>query len=88
MSAVTKDDPRMARLLGEYPRLDRWPQWRMSETLTSYLAIGSGVWRRLLVVADKETLELRHLASGHRLSKRWSPLSPTDYQGVSNPENL
>ena len=32
MRSVRKEDPRMARLLDEYPALDRWRRWKIYET--------------------------------------------------------
>jgi hypothetical protein len=77
--AVKKADPRMARLLHEHPALDRWRRWRMSETSRVYVVVATGWLRRLLVVVDKETLELRHMATGGRLSHRWAEVEPAQY---------
>ena len=77
---VSKDDPRMARILGEHPQLDRWPRWRLSETSQVYIACASSFFRRLLFVVDKESLDLLRIAAGHRLSKRWVDAPPADHQ--------
>ncbi len=77
--AVKKADPRMARLLHEHPALDRWRRWRMSETARVYVVVATGWLKRLLVVVDKETLELRHMATGSRLSHGWAGVEPAQY---------
>ena len=82
LKAVTKADPRMARLLHEHPALDRWRRWRMSETSRVYVLVAIGWLKRLLVVVDKETLEFRHLATGSRFSPRWAEVEPGQYAYV------
>ena len=82
MKAVKKADPRMARLLHEHPRLDRWRRWRMSETARVYVLVATGWLRRLLVVVDKETLDIRHMAIGGRLSHRWAEVEPAQFAYV------
>lgn len=80
LGKVTKDEPRMARLLGEYPRLDEWPRWKMSETATVYIAVGSTLVKQLLIVLDKDTLEPTYLATGSRLFPGWTPVPATEYE--------
>ena len=82
LKAVKKADPRMARLLHEHPALDRWRRWRMSETSRVYVLVATGWLKRLLVVVDKETLELRHMATGSRLSPRWAEVEPAQFAYV------
>ena len=82
MKAVKKADPRMARLLHEHPRLDRWWRWRMSETVRVYVLVATGWLRRLLVVVDKETLDIRHMAIGGRFSHRWAEVEPAQFAYV------
>lgn len=79
---VDKDDPRMARILGEHPGLDRWRRWRLSETASAYIAIAMTLLSVQLVALDKETLEPMHLATRSRLSSRWSPLAPSQYDEI------
>jgi hypothetical protein len=79
MANVSKDDPRIARLLGEYPRLDRWRRWKLSETATVYVASAAGILRSLLLVVDKKSLQPLHLATGSRLVRRWMPIVPAHY---------
>jgi hypothetical protein len=79
---IKKADPRMARLLDEHPRLDRWRGWRLSETATVYILAASGWLRRLLLVVDKESLEIKVLATGNRLARGWQIIRPTQYRFV------
>ena len=72
LESVLRDDPRIARVLGEYEGLDHWSRWRMAETATSYILTASALIRRMLVVLDKESLEVTRLAEGTRFSKNWS----------------
>jgi hypothetical protein len=82
LKSVKKADPRMARLLHEHPALDRWRRWRIGETSRAYVLVATGWLRRLLVVMDKETLELRHIATGSRFSHRWVAVEPAQFAYV------
>lgn len=76
LRAVDKADPRMARLLAEHPELDRWRWWRAAETREVHIFQGSGLLRQILVVADKNTLEIKLLATGNRLMPHWDFTAP------------
>lgn len=78
LKPVSKDDPRMARLLDEYPRLDRWPRWLLSETPGTYVLLGRTWLRQVLLVVDKHTLEVRHLATSGRLLVNWQEMPPLE----------
>ncbi|RIK73751.1 MAG: hypothetical protein DCC67_17510 [Planctomycetota bacterium] len=71
LSSCSKDDPRLVWIFTEHPGLDRWKNWELAETATSYIAQAAGLWKRLLIVVDKETLAIRRLATADRLSKTW-----------------
>jgi len=71
MRVIRADDPRMARVLGEFPKLDRWSRWRIAETDTSYILAATSVLRRLLLVLEKDPLDATHLATGSRFGRRW-----------------
>jgi len=71
---VKKDDPRLVWILGEHAALDRWRRWQLAETMDVYIAKGLGVIKRILVVVDKETLVVRHLATSSRYSSLWKPV--------------
>lgn len=77
---VSKADPRMARLLDEHPLLDQWGGWKISETRTVYILTAAGWFKRLLIVVDKESLELLHLATGSRMLAGWSEVTPEQYE--------
>ena len=80
LEPVAKADPRMARLLGEHPRLDRWKGWRIAVTATVYILTAAGWLKRLLVVVDKESLELKLLATGSRFQPGWREVEPSQYE--------
>lgn len=80
LQPVSKADPRMARVLDEHRPLDRWRSWRISETETVYVLLASGWLRRLLVVVDKHSLDLKLLATGSRLVGGWREVEPAQYQ--------
>jgi hypothetical protein len=68
----------MARVLDAHPKLDRWRSWRVAETSNVQIFVGRSALRRLLVVLDKHTLDVLHVASGSRLLSRWT--DATDVQ--------
>ncbi len=76
---VRKDDPRIARVLGQYSKLDRWRGWRIGETASVYVLTATAVLRRLLLVLDQDTLEPRRIAFGSRLHRRWNVLPPAQW---------
>lgn len=71
MRSVRKEDPRMARLLDEYPALDRWRRWKIYETSRVYILTAYGLIDRLLVVIDKESLETFRVANSSRFASAW-----------------
>lgn len=80
LRAVPGDDPRIARVLGEYPKLERWSRWRLAETRRVYiLAATAFVWQ-LLVVLDKDSLDVLYLATGARLARNWSEIPAAQWK--------
>lgn len=79
LQPVKPDDPRLARILGEYPKLDRWKRWRLAETTGVYVLTASSLLRRLLLVLDKESLEAAHVAEGFRLGRDWPEIPPSQW---------
>ncbi len=78
---VRKADPRLARLLDEHPVLDRWRHWRIAETAEVYILSARRWLTRLLLVMDKESLQLRSMAVGTGpFSLR--PVPPEQYEYV------
>jgi hypothetical protein len=71
LNPIGRDDPTMARVLGEKPKLERWSRWRMGETSRVYVLMATSLLRRLLIVIDKESFEVIRLAEGSRLSRNW-----------------
>ncbi|MBN1853366.1 MAG: hypothetical protein JW829_11605 [Pirellulales bacterium] len=75
---VPIDDPRIVWLLGEYPGLDRFRKWQLSETESVYIAQAATWWKRLLVVIDKETSQVHRLAHRSGFGSRWTDLEPAE----------
>ncbi len=75
MSKVTKSEARLARVLGEYPSLDRWRNWKLAETEQVYILVASGLLRQLQLVVDKSSLEVRRVAIANRFATTWTELS-------------
>ncbi|MCA9203351.1 MAG: hypothetical protein KDA59_09920 [Planctomycetales bacterium] len=79
LTPIRKEQARLARVLGEYPKLDRWRSWKLAETATVYILEADSLWRRLLLIVNKETLDIQHVATASRFGKTWLPLDPAEY---------
>lgn len=73
-------DPRLSRILGEHPGLGPWRRWRIAETNEVYLLGAAALFRKLLLVLDKETLAPRHVAVRSRFSRVWTTPSDLEQQ--------
>lgn len=82
LQPVTKDDPRMARVLDEHAALDRWRHWKIAETGAVYILLAQGWMRQLLVVVDKSSLELRRVATGSRFGQHWHVAPPAEHENL------
>ena len=71
LAKVSKDDPRLAWILGEHAGLDRWSSWQLSETASVYILQAGGLLKRLLAVVDKDTLTVHRLATAPRFASAW-----------------
>ena len=78
---VRKADPRLARVFDEYPLLDRWAHWRLAETAEVYILSARRWLTRLLLVVDKESLQLRGMSTGTG-PFTLRPIPPTQYEYV------
>ena len=75
LKSIAKEDALVARIIGEFPRLDEYGGWRIGESRDSYvLTAGRFLWR-LLIVIDKKTFELSHVATGFRWIRGWTEAS-------------
>lgn len=81
LESVSHDDARMAQVLGDHPQLDRWSNWKLAETASVYVITARSFFRRRLVVVDRETLALRHVAEASLLSRRWTGIPPDQWEG-------
>lgn len=79
---VSPLDQRLARMIERHPQLDRLRKWKLSETADRYLLMNAGWLRQTLVVIDKESLEMRRVATAYRLQSRWEPVDPQDYARI------
>ncbi|HBO46408.1 MAG TPA: hypothetical protein DD670_21260, partial [Planctomycetaceae bacterium] len=77
MEPVNKADPRLARLLDTHPSLERWRHWRIAESATAYHLTARGWLRKLLLLVDKDSLELKLLATGRRFRVGWDEVEPS-----------
>ncbi len=77
-----RGDTLLARVWGEYPALERWSRWRFAEIETAYILTARWLFRRLVVVLDKQTLEPIHLAERTWPSRRWSPIPQKHWQQI------
>lgn len=75
---LDNNDSRLAQLVERYPSLRDWRKWQLSESTTVYVLTAAGLIRRLLAVVDKETLGLKLLATGSRLTSTWQPVDPAE----------
>jgi len=79
---ISKADPRLARVLDEHPLLDRWRRWRLAESATAYHLTAHGWVRRLLLIVDKDSLDLKLVATGHHFRSGWDVVEPAQYEFV------
>lgn len=66
---IGKEETPLAALLEKHRNLERWPKWSASETAEVHVLIAAGWWKRLLLVVDKNSMEVRHAAAGQRFSE-------------------
>lgn len=76
---TAKNDPRLVWILSEHKGLESWGRWKIAETENVYIAVGSKLLKRLLVVVDKESLSVRKLATGGRLGSQWTPVAQAEF---------
>lgn len=66
---ISKAQTPLPTLLEKYATLNHWPKWTASETAEVHILIAAGWWKRLLLVVDKSSFEVRHAAVGQRFSE-------------------
>ena len=79
LAKIRKDDSRLVWIVSEHKGLEAWSRWKMTETVEVYIAQADSLLKRLLVVVDKESLEVRHLATASRLSSSWQSISREEW---------
>lgn len=80
MTPVRKNDARLARILGEHPDLDRWRKWKFWESGTHYWIRGSGWTSYLMLVLERETLEVVSMAKAGRFLGAWKEVPPDRHE--------
>ena len=70
---VRPQSPERAALLSAAPILKRWRQWRVSETSQVRILTASTLWRRLVIVFDRQTGEPLYAATRRWWGGGWSP---------------
>ena len=78
LKKVTNTNADLGRVLSAYPKLQRLGGWKMSESRSAWILVGTSPWKRLLVVVHKQTSEILHMAVGHRLSRAWTPVGEAE----------
>lgn len=79
--SVRASDARIAVLVDEYPGLERWGKWRLAETDETYIATARRYFRRILLVVDKVTLQVNHIAQGG-LRPGWTTVGDPEDQAA------
>ena len=80
LGSVRKNDPRLARLLGEYPALDRWRAWKLYESDSKYWISAARWMSRLMIVLDRDTLQIESMAKAPRFRRGWKTIPPDRYE--------
>lgn len=84
LAPVPPADQRIQALLKKYPSCKRWSHWRFSETSECYILTCSRWWRAVLLVVDRHTFDLKHLATGNRLLGGWRPVPAEEHEKLLN----
>ena len=67
--SIAKDEAPLAAILEKYPNLNRWQKWVASTTSDAHIFLATGWWKRLLLVVDRSSLEVRYTAVAQRFSE-------------------
>lgn len=71
---AASDKPPVAELIARHPGLARWKRWKTAEMRRVRVFEASTLWRRLIVVTDRESGSIVHAAHRSRLQKNWTEL--------------
>ncbi len=71
---IAKGEPPLASLLERYEELKRWSRWKASETATAHILVASRWLKRLVLVVDKESGDLRRAAVAGRFGAEFSSI--------------
>ena len=82
LAPIPANDPRIERIVERFPGLAHWRSWRLAETAAAYVVQATRRLRRLVLVADRDTLEPLYVACGNRFAPTWTVLAPNQYADV------
>lgn len=71
IKSVSKDDPRLARILAGHAGLARRRHWKMYETGSLVGVTSGGLMRKLFAIFDRQTLQPRHVATAPHPLASW-----------------
>ena len=74
MESVANDDPHITTFAQAFPEARTLSRWKVAETDTTLIAIGTRWWREWLFVVDRSSLALRRLARRRRWQRHWQPV--------------
>ncbi|MEE2705719.1 MAG: hypothetical protein VX988_01635 [Planctomycetota bacterium] len=74
VSPIRKDDTRLIKIVARHPHVAQWKWFRLSETRRVYILMASGFFQQRLFVLDRDTIELRRVLKGTRLSNNWAKM--------------
>ncbi len=77
--AIKPSDPRLSLILNEYANLGHWKRWRLAETDANFITTARRGFRKMMLVVDKETLQVRYLAKAN-LRLGWLPIESAEEQ--------
>jgi hypothetical protein len=69
---LDREDPRLEWIVSAHPELLSWKRFRLAETHSVYVVEAANLWRRLLLVVDRNDLKVRHAATATCLSRGWT----------------
>jgi hypothetical protein len=74
LEPIGKDDPRLAQVFSDHPRLAGWQRWKIATTPERLVLEAIGAWRRLLIVLDSQSLQTQRLFQRNRVRSSWREL--------------
>jgi hypothetical protein len=79
---LIKTDSRIAPVFVAHPGLNRWHHWKMATGPQTYMLEACSLWRQLLIVLDKQSLEPLRVAGKSRLQRSWTDVPQAEWPEV------